>query len=138
VSDDPQNLGGVWYGRYDARGHADTNNFVARLDDNGGAISGTITEPDTSGGTGVRRAFVSGTRSASGLRFVKQYDGGALAHAVRYSGQINSDATEISGTWIIVNHHGIFTIRREKFAEIDLEREEEVELVGPQDALFIR
>jgi hypothetical protein len=29
-------------------------------------------------------------------------------------------------------------MRREKFAEIDLEREEEVELVGPQDALFIR
>lgn len=52
MSDDPQNLGGVWYGRYDARGHADTNNFVARLDDNGGAISGTITEPNTSGGTG--------------------------------------------------------------------------------------
>ena len=61
-----------------------------------------------------------------------------MAHAVRYSGQINSDATEISGTWIIVRHHGIFTMRREKFAEIDLEREEEVELVGPQDALFNR
>jgi hypothetical protein len=29
-------------------------------------------------------------------------------------------------------------MRREKFAEIDLEREEEVELVGPQDAHFIR
>lgn len=54
MSDDPQNLGGVWYGRYDALGYADTNNFVARLDDDGGAISGTITEPDTSGGTGVR------------------------------------------------------------------------------------
>jgi hypothetical protein len=136
VSEDPQNLGGVWYGRYDALGYADTNNFVARLDDDGGVISGTITEPHTSGGTGVRRAFVSGSRNGSGLRFVKQYDGGALA--VRYSGQTNSDATEISGTWIIVSHHGIFTMRREKFAEIDLEREEEVELVGPQDAHFIR
>ena len=43
-----------------------------------------------------------------------------------------------SGVWAIMRHHGIFTMRREKFAEIDLEREEEVELVGPQDALFIR
>jgi hypothetical protein len=138
LSDDPQNLGGVWYGRYDALGYADTNNFVARLDDDGGAISGTITGPDTSGVGGVRRAFVSGSCNGSGLRFVKQYDGGALAHAVRYSGQVNADATEISGVWIIVRHHGVFTMRREKFAEIDLEREEEVELVGPQDALFIR
>ncbi|WP_157093820.1 hypothetical protein [Sphingomonas mali] len=38
MSDDPQNLGGVWYGRYDALGYADTNSFVARLDDHGGAI----------------------------------------------------------------------------------------------------
>ena len=86
----------------------------------------------------MRRAFVSGSRNGSGLRFVKQYDGGALAHAVRYSGQINSDATDISGTWIIVSHPGIFTMRREKFAEIGLERKEEVELVSPQDAHFIR
>ena len=57
---------------------------------------------------------------------------------MRYSGEINADATEISGLWVIVRHHGIFTMRREKFSELDLEREEEVELVGPQDALFIR
>jgi hypothetical protein len=137
LSDDPQNLGGVWYGRYDALGYADTNNFVARLDDDGGTISGTITEPDTSGVGGVRRAFVSGSRSGSGLRFVKQYDGGALAHAVRYSGQINADATEISGVWIIVRHHGVFTMRREKFSENDLEHEEEQAAAGRQDAVFI-
>jgi hypothetical protein len=137
VSEDPQNLGGVWYGRYDALGYADTNNFVARLDDDGGTISGTITEPDTSGVGGVRRAFVTGSRSGSGLRFVKQYDGGAAAHAVRYSGQVNADATEISGVWIIVRNHGVFTMRREKFSETDLEREEEREAAGPQDAVFI-
>ena len=69
---------------------------------------------------------------------MKQYDGGALAHAAGYVSEINADATEISGVWAIMRHHGIFTMRREKFAEIPLEREEEVELVRPQDALFIR
>ena len=138
MSDDPRNIGGIWYGRYDALGFPETNSFVAHLDDDNGAISGTITEPDTKGGHGVRRAFVSGDRSGTELRFVKQYDGGALAHAVRYMGEINADATEVSGVWVIVRHHGIFTMRREKFSELDLEREEEVELVGPQDALFIR
>lgn len=137
MSDDPQNIGGVWYGRYDGLGHAQTNNFMAHLTDDGGAISGTITEPDTSGAHDVRRAFVSGTRNGAGLSFVKQYDGGALAHAVRYSGGINTDATEISGTWVIVRTHGIFTMRREKFSEIDLEAEDELEVVGPQDAVFI-
>jgi hypothetical protein len=136
VTDDPQNLGGVWYGRYDALGYADTNNFVAHLNDDNGAISGTITEPDTGGEFEVRRAFVSGNRSGSGLQFVKQYDGGALAHAVRYAGEVNADATEISGVWMIVRHHGIFTMRREKFSDIDLEREEELELAGSQDAVF--
>jgi len=138
VSDDPRNIGGIWYGRYDALGYSEANSFVARLGDDNGAISGTITEPDTRGGHGVRRAFVSGDRSGTELRFVKQYNGGALAHAVRYTGEINAEATEISGLWVIVRHHGIFTMRREKFSELGLEREEEVELVGPQDALFIR
>ena len=138
MSDDPRNIGGIWYGRYDAQGFPETNSFVAHLDDDNGAISGTITEPDTRGDHGVRRAFVSGNRSGTELRFVKQYDGGALAHAVRYAGEIDADATEISGLWVIVRHHGIFTMRREKFSELGLEREEEVELVGPQDALFIR
>jgi len=137
MSDDPQNIAGVWYGRYDALGVAETNNFVAHLSDDDGAISGTITEPDTSGHCDVRRAFVSGSRSGSHLQFVKQYDGGVLAHAVRYTGEINADATEVSGRWVIVRHHGIFTMRREKFSETDLEREEELERAGPQDAVLI-
>ena len=83
----------------------------------------------------MRRAFVSGGRNGPELHFVKQYDGGALAHAVRYSGQINGDATEISGTWVIVRHHGIFTMRREKFSVIDLE--EEAEMTAPGEPAFI-
>lgn len=138
MSDDPQNLAGVWYGRYDALGYAETNTFVAHLNDDDGAVFGTITEPDTTGQYDVRRAFVSGNRNGSTLRFVKQYDGGALAHAVRYSGEINADATEISGVWVIVRHHGIFSMRREKFSAIDLEDEAEQALSGSQDAVLAR
>jgi len=137
MSDDPQNLAGIWYGRYDASGFAETNTFVAQLDDRDGAISGTITEPDTSGQSDLRRAFVSGNRTGSHLQFVKQYDGGVLAHAVRYAGEINADATEVSGHWVIVRHHGIFTMRREKFSAADLEREEELEVVAPQSTALI-
>ena len=138
MSDDPQNVAGVWYGRYDALVYTETNNFVAHLNDDGGAISGTITEPDTTGQYDVRRAFVSGSRSGSALRFVKQYDGGALAHAVRYSGEINADATEIWGTWVIVRHHGIFTMHREKFSASELEHETEDALSEGQDAVWVR
>ena len=138
MSDDPQNLAGVWYGRYDALGYPETNNFVAQLNDDGGAISGSITEPDTTGQYDVRRAFVSGSRSGSTLRFVKQYDGGALAHAVRYSGEINADATEIAGTWVIVRHHGVFSMRREKFLAADLEDEAEHALSEGQGSVLAR
>lgn len=137
MSDDPQNVGGVWYGRYDALGHAETNNFVAHLVDDGGVISGQITEPDTGGEFDIRRAFVSGGRNGPELHFVKQYDGRALDHAVRYSGHVNADATEIIGVWVIVRHQGIFTMRREKFSEIELESEEGLVSAGPQDAVFM-
>ena len=137
MSDDPRNLTGVWYGRYDALSYAETNTFLAHLVDDQGALSGTITEPDTGGGDDMRRAFVSGSRSGSRLQFVKQYDGRAFAHSVHYQGEVNADATEVSGVWMIRTWHGVFTMRREKFSATDLEREEELEVAGPQDAVFI-
>jgi len=125
---DPQDLSGVWYGRYDAITHAETNHFIARLYDEGGAIRGVITEPDTRGGADIRRAFVSGQREGSALSFVKQYDGAVYAHAVRYAGSVNADATEVNGTWMVLQSHGNFMMTREKFDAEELEELEEAEL----------
>jgi len=125
---DPKDLTGIWYGRYDAITHAEANHFIARLYDEGGAIRGVITEPDTRGGADIRRAFVSGQREESALSFVKQYDGAVFAHAVRYVGSVNADATEIDGTWMVLQSHGSFKMAREKFDAEELGDFEEAEL----------
>ncbi len=123
---DPRNLGGVWYGRYDATSYSESNSFIARLEDSGGGIAGVITEPCDR--AGVRRAFVLGTRDGAALQFVKQYDGAVFAHAVRYTGTVNDDATEVSGRWIVGRGQGRFVMTREKFGADELEADEESEL----------
>lgn len=125
---DPHNLTGVWYGRYVAHSHDETNRFIAALEDHAGVITGTITEPDSEGFADIRRAHVSGARGGSSLTFVKQYDGAIYAHALRYDGAVNDDATEISGTWSMVGAHGGFVMEREKFGAAELEDVEEIEL----------
>jgi hypothetical protein len=123
---DPQDLSGVWYGRYD--GASQSNRFIARLDERAGAVVGIITEPDTSGASDIRRAYVSGRRQGAELDFVKQYDGAVYAHSVRYAGIVNADATEVSGSWRIVGSHGSFVMTREKFDEAELDEAEEIEV----------
>ena len=130
MSDGAQDLTGIWYGRYEAIGYPEVNTFIANLTDDYGALSGTITEPDTGGSATVRRAFVGGSRTGSNVTFVKQYDGAVLAHAVRYFGVVNGDATQISGRWQIVRERGVFTMEREKFSVADIVEEQEVEEVG--------
>jgi hypothetical protein len=128
MSGDPLDLTGIWYGRYDASGYNETNSFIANIEESGGLVSGTITEPDSTGQAVARRAFVSGRRAGPAVEFTKQYDGGVFAHAVRYWGMVNEDGTEIAGRWIIVRHGGTFVMSREKFSAEELEEEREVEL----------
>ena len=98
---DPRDATGVWYGRYFATvRNVPDNSFIAHLEEFGGAVEGVITEPDVTGPSDIRRAFVSGTRNADTLVFTKQYDpAGPLAHSVAYSGRISEDGTEITGDW---------------------------------------
>jgi len=127
-----ENLTGIWYGRYVAATHDEVNGFIAHLEEVGGILSGVITEPDTTGQVDVRRAYVSGRRAGAAIEFTKQYDGGALAHAVRYWGLVNEDATEIGGRWRIVYDHGSFVMSREKFRAEELEEAEDVEARVPE------
>ena len=50
---------------------------------------------------------------------------GRQTRAVRYSGVVNDDATEVSGHWKIVREHGSFVMTREKFDADELEAGEE-------------
>jgi hypothetical protein len=120
---------GVWYGRYDADLWDEQNGFIAVLEESGGAISGVITERDTSGTVDIRRALVRGQRSGTIVRFVKQYDGtGGHSHAINYGGQLDDKGVEINGIWTQLWGRGRFTMEREKFAAEELEEAEEVEL----------
>lgn len=125
---DPGDLSGVWYGRYLGGNSRQENSFIAQVEGLGGALTGTISEPDGSCG-GIRRAFLDGTRTGSGVRFVKQYDGsGGWDHSVRYSGHVDDDATLITGVWIVDWLHGSFVMQRERFTVEELEDESEDEL----------
>ncbi|WBY08999.1 hypothetical protein PIB19_06310 [Sphingomonas sp. 7/4-4] len=71
---DPQDVTGVWYGRYSADQDYQDNGFIALLEELRGAVTGTISEPDEASG-GIRRAMVNGQRDGASLSFTKQYDG---------------------------------------------------------------
>lgn len=129
-----QDLGGVWYGRWDAT-HRDVspNRFIAHLSDDAGQLGGTISEPDLVGITDIVTSSISGSRSGTIVRWTKQYDGsGRLAHAVHYVGSVNDDATQIRGDWRFEQYSGSFTMERELFdaAELEEERERALDLDG--------
>lgn len=129
---DKRDVTGVWYGRYDAELWDEENGFIAVLEEVRGAVSGVITERDTHGRPGLRRAVVSGTRDGATVRWVKQYDGtGGHTHAINYAGQIDAEGTEVTGIWRQRIGRGRFVMEREKFTETELEAEEEAELGEP-------
>lgn len=118
----------MWYGSWSAE-HPDVapNRFLALLEEQAWAVTGTIIEPDDEGSDDVHRALVGGERSGSSIAWVKQYDGsGRLAHSVRYSGSVNAEATEIRGHWQLESFAGSFTMQREKFDASELEEREEL------------
>lgn len=129
---DKRDVTGVWYGRYDAEHWDEKNGFIAVLEELGGAISGVITERDTRGRPGNRRALVAGQRDGTSVRFIKQYDGtNGHVHSVNYSGRIDAEGLEIGGAWTLSGGWGRFVMEREKFDIAELEAEEEVELTEP-------
>ena len=126
---DPQDLTGVWYGRYSADHGGEDNGFIALLEELGGTVTGSISEPDAHQG-GIRRATVSGWRDGASLHFTKRYDGtGGWTHAVDYAGLIDADGTIVMGSWVVEGLTGAFDMTREKFDAEALEAEVEEELL---------
>jgi hypothetical protein len=126
---DPQDLTGVWYGRYSADQDDQDNGFIALLEEQHGAVTGTISEPDEVSG-GIRRAIVRGQRDGASLSFTKQYDGtGGWTHSVDYAGNVDPDGTLVMGGWVVEGLTGAFDMTREKFDAEALEGEEDVAIV---------
>lgn len=132
---DKRDVSGVWYGRFAGTFGVYPNRFIAHLEEVGGSISGTTSEPDDFGDAGVLNAYVSGARDGDAVRFVKQYDGAAhCAHSVDYSGTIADDGTEITGEWCFGRFSGQFVMARESFEQELLAEEQGVALDTPVDA----
>jgi hypothetical protein len=95
-------LSGVWSGIYSYPSLYPPNMFEATIRDNGGLITGVITQPGEffeSPGT-VQHAVIEGSREGSSLSFVKIYDD--LARPTpHYHGVIQLGGVEIEGEWTI-------------------------------------
>jgi hypothetical protein len=100
-----QSLTGVWHGLYSYDVAMAPVYFVATLMSGGSWISGTSHEAcnEIVGQALTLFANLDGTIEGSKINFVKTYDGsGGWDHSVPYSGTLSPDATEIEGTWQIV------------------------------------
>ena len=101
-------ISGLWIGHYAYPGNAAAVPFLATIDDAGGALSGTIVEPNTMGETSdTLGSILSGSRHGSAVDFTKVYDGESdAAHAVDYVGRLSADGNSISGVWSLADAGG--------------------------------
>ena len=125
----PLNISGLWLGRYAyPAGQGPSTPFLARIEDAGGALSGTIVEPNLIGpSSDSLEAVISGSREGSAVDFTKLYDGASdAAHAVDYVGRVSADGNTITGVWSLEQIDGSFEMHREAVWDERVGREAEV------------
>jgi hypothetical protein len=115
-----QNLTGVWHGLYSYEIFREPVYFVATLIHGGTLISGTTHESEI-GETGAPLtlfAGIDGSKTGTAVTFRKTYDGSdGWNHSVDYEGLLNGEGTEIEGRWIIPgNATGRFLMIRNRGA----------------------
>ncbi|WP_086651943.1 hypothetical protein [Acetobacter cibinongensis] len=98
-----QNLSGLWQGQFSYPRTFQAEFFTASLLEQAGMLSGTITEKAVNQAdvSGVFLAYVNGQHDGATVHFLKRYESATRTHTVHYTGQVNSDSTEISGVWSI-------------------------------------
>jgi len=120
-------LTGEWSGTYAYPARAGpTTPFVARIQDQGGALSGTIIEP-TAGDGPPLEATISGLTHDGLVDFTKTYAAGApegYETPVDYVGRLFDDGTVIRGVWSLLNLDGTFEMHREAADETPAAAEE--------------
>ena len=130
MSDAARNLTGDWHGIFNYPHDWPSNSFEAVLRERGGILTGETREPSD----GIddiapeQTAFLEGTRSGSHVRFVKRYDE-IHRDVVHYDGEVNGDATEITGHWTITGAgSGSFIMVRPRANEAEQVMEDVVTL----------
>jgi hypothetical protein len=108
------NISGLWMGQY-AYSFGGAVPFLAKIEDRGGRLAGTIIEPNTVGeSSDSLEAILSGSRDGSAIDFTKIYDGASdAAHAVDYVGHLSGDGNSITGMWSLADMDGSFEMYRE-------------------------
>ena len=127
------NVSGLWLGSYSyPAGMAPSTPFMARLEDDGGSLTGTTVEPNRMGhSSDTLQARLSGSRQGSAIDFTKMYDGESdAAHAVDYVGRLSGDGNTISGVWSLADVDGTFEMHREAVWEEVAGTEAEVVRIG--------
>lgn len=110
------NMTGLWEGSFSYPGfRGPTTPFVARLQESGGALVGSIMEPDTMGRSADElEATLTGMRQGRSVDFTKTYDGsGGASHAVDYVGRIADNGDRVSGVWSLADSDGTFEMWRD-------------------------
>ena len=101
---EPDDLTDTWQGRFTyPRGYDEPVSFVARLQQTGEWLSGTIDEPGRHSAVGRRlTSTISGKVTGDEVTFLKTYDAEVREYdAVHYAGRVGDGGLEISGTWSI-------------------------------------
>jgi hypothetical protein len=124
MSDD---LSGDWIGSYSYPGELEPVPFLATLVESNGNLTGETKEPGQTPEMGaIAHALLQGSRSGAKVRFTKMYDT-IEDRPILYEGTVDENATEIHGSWTIVDEwSGSFLMRRAIAAEEEVEAEEEV------------
>ena len=108
-------LNGEWQGAYSYSDSRAPVNFILEATIVKDRISGTISEPNTFGSSGVAflHANIAGTIEDGVVRFTKTYDGtGGQSHSIQYEGVLDPLRLQISGTWRISSMVGQFAMTR--------------------------
>ena len=113
---DAHDLTGEWHGDFSYPAHeGPTTPFVARLEERGGQLTGTIIEPHHTTGATIA-AHIAGLRRGSAVDFTKTYpaSGEDYATPVDYVGQVSADGDTVTGVWSLLHLDGQFEMRRER------------------------
>lgn len=129
-------LSGRWTGMFNYPGPFPPVGFEAELRDQGGSVTGMITEPDeSSDGAGTLHSIVDGSHEGGAVSFTKIYeDEERMPEPVFYNGAVQPDGNEISGHWEITGHwSGTFLmVRNPGVAEAAEEKAGEEAPVGDE------
>lgn len=120
MSDGRLDMTGLWHGTFAYPAYAGpTTPFVARIEESGGTLTGTIMEPNTMGWSSEElEAVLAGSRDGRSVDFTKTYDGSSdAAHAVDYVGRLSDDGNKVTGVWSLEVLDGTFEMHRDTAIE---------------------